>query len=360
MWPETEVTKRLAIRYPIIQAGMAGGITTPELVAAVSNGGGLGTLGAGYMSPEEMRKAIREIRSRTQKPFGVNLFIPQPMEEREEVIEDMIWHLHGYRKKLKLSKGPVKLAPIQDAFMEQIEVVLSESVPVFSFTFGVLPGDLLGKMKRAGMAVIGTATTSTEAVFLEESGIDMVVAQGSEAGGHRGTFLGSYENALIGTMALVPQISRKVNIPVIAAGGIMDERGIAASFLLGASGVQMGTAFLTCEESGAHRAYKEALLHRKKEEGTAITHAFSGKAARGVRNTFLKEMENYPGKIPTYPIQNALTQDIRSAAARQERVEYMSLWAGQAYPLCRTQSATGLIKGWVQGMNHLFSGQKKP
>ncbi|WJH37353.1 nitronate monooxygenase [Paenibacillus sp. CC-CFT747] len=175
---------------------------------------------------------------------------------------------------------------------------------------------------------MGTATTVAEGAHLESEGIDLVVGQGSEAGGHRGTFLGGHEQALVGTMALIPQLADTLHVPVIAAGGIMDGRGIAASLLLGASGVQLGTAFLASPESGAHPRYKEAVL-QSMEESTVVTRAFSGKAARGIRNRFVVEMEQAEAALPPYPVQNALTRELRREAARQERIEFMSLWAGQ-------------------------------
>lgn len=354
MWPETEVTTKLGIRYPIIQAGMAGGVTTPEMVAAVSNAGGLGTLGAGYMSPEAMKKAIREIRALTPKPFAVNLFIPQPVVENPKVIDEMNHHLDYYRKQLHLTNLSPETPLFFDGFPRQIEVVLSEEVPVFSFTFGILPEDMVKQMKEREITLIGTATTVEEAMELEKSGVDLIVAQGWEAGGHRGTFLSSIEESNLGTMALVPQLVDQVQLPVIAAGGIMDARGIAASLHLGAQGVQLGTAFLTCKESGAHRSYKEALLYRKKGEATEITSVFSGRPARGVKNVFMAEMKDYPGSIPAYPIQHYLTSDIRTAAARQEQIEYMSLWAGEGFSLCQERTARELMKGWIQETTLLF------
>lgn len=356
MWPETEVTTKLNIRYPIIQAGMAGGLTTPEMVAAVSNAGGLGTLGAGYMSPEAMKKAIREIRALTTKPFAVNLFIPQPVVENPKIIDEMNHHLDFYRQQLHLTNLSPETPLFLDSFPRQIEVILSEEVPVLSFTFGALTEEMMNKMKDAEITLIGTATTVEEGILLEKSGVDLIVAQGWEAGGHRGTFLSPIEEATLGTMALVPQLVDHVQLPVIAAGGIMDARGIGASLHLGAQGVQLGTAFLTCKESGAHRSYKEALLYRKKGEATEITSVFSGRAARGVKNKFMAEMEDYPGQLPAYPIQHYLTEDIRRAAARQEKIEYMSLWAGQGFSLCQERTARELIKGFIQETTQLING----
>jgi nitronate monooxygenase len=350
MWPNTKVSEILNINYPLIQAGMAGGVTTPELVAAVSNAGGLGTLGAGYMTPEQMRDAIRQIRAKTDRPFGVNLFVPEQVSESSDKIARMNQHLDHYRKQLGLKSQP-DITKYAESFDDQLAVVLEERVPVFSFTFGALSTHIVHQLKDQGIVVIGTATTVREAVALEQSGVDLIVAQGYEAGGHRGTFLGLWQESLIGLMALIPQMVDHVRVPVIAAGGIMDARAIVASLVLGASGVQMGTAFLTCTESGAHPKYKEALL-TSADESTVITQAFSGKPARGIKNTFIVDMDAYSGDIPAYPIQNALTRDIRQAAAKQNRTEWMSLWAGQASAMCRTQSATELLKEIVEDIDH--------
>jgi nitronate monooxygenase len=224
-------------------------------------------------------------------------------------------------------------------------VVLEERVPVFSFTFGALEGPHVSALKEAGSIVIGTATTVREGLALEESGVDAVVGQGSEAGGHRGTFIGDFEDALVGTMALVPQLADSASIPVVAAGGIMNGRGLAAALVLGAEGAQMGTAFLPCPESGIHPKYKEAVLRAESEE-TALTRAFSGKPARGIRNRFLTEMEGT--EVPSYPVQNAYTRDIRAAAAKEDRIEFMSLWAGQASRLGRAVPAAELVEGVAQ------------
>ncbi len=179
-----------------------------------------------------------------------------------------------------------------------------------------------------GVAVIGTATTVREAVQWEASGVDLIVAQGSEAGGHRGTFVGAHEQGMIGSMALIPQMVDTVKTPVIAAGGIMDGRGVVASLALGAVGVQMGSAFLPCVESGAHGKYKEAVVNST-DESTVITRALSGKPARGIRNPFITDMERYAEPIPPYPVENALTRDIRVKAAKQGLMDLMSMWVVQ-------------------------------
>ncbi|EQB37631.1 MULTISPECIES: NAD(P)H-dependent flavin oxidoreductase [Virgibacillus] len=345
MWYRSEITKKLGVQYPIIQAGMAGGVTTPELVAAVSNSGALGTLGAGYMTPETMQQAIKQIKQLTDQPFAVNLFIPEiPNVDTEAINQANEW-LRPYREALQLTKPEVK-QPSSSNYEKQLEILLQEGVPICSFTFGVPDKETIQKLKQHHLLLIGTATTVQEAMINEVNGMDMVVMQGSEAGGHRGTFLGEFEDAMIGTMALVPQAVDQVSIPVIAAGGIMDGRGILAALTLGAQAVQMGTAFLTCLESGAKKQHKEAILHTT-EEQPVITSAFSGKPARGIKNQFITKMAAYEEDLPSYPIQNALTKEIRREAANQNRPEWMHLWSGQGPRLSRQQAAGEMISKWI-------------
>lgn len=347
MWPGGEVTRRLGIRWPIIQAGMAGGTTTPELVAAVSQAGGLGTLGAGYMSGEQIRTAIRAIRTLTDRPFAVNLFIPEEgaADDQTSPGENVRRVMNEARRRLGIPENPDP-GKAADPFEEQMAAVLEERVPVFSFTFGRLDAGYLAACKERGICVIGTATTVREGLALQESGCDMVVAQGSEAGGHRGSFLPDSPQNQIGLMALLPQMADRLTIPVIAAGGIMDGRGIAAAFMLGAEAVQLGTAFLLTEESGAHPLHKQAVL-ASTDESTMLTRAFSGKAARGVANSFMEKLAPYNDEIPAYPWQNAHTRDIRQAAAKQGRTEYLSMWAGQAGSLGRPLRAEQLLEKLV-------------
>lgn len=335
------IYKRLNIKYPIIQAGMAGGPTTPELVAAVSNAGALGTLGAGYMSPEDIRNVLSQIMKLTNEPFAVNLFLPQVYEENEQQILNMQKHLNKYRKQLGIAE--VSSVPdIQDLFKQQLNVVIEAGVKIVSFTFNKPSASLIEKLHDSGITVIATATTVNEAKELESIGTDMIVAQGSEAGGHRGTFLDVEDEALIGTMALVPQIVDVVECPVIAAGGIMDGRGMTAAFSLGASAVQLGTAFLTVQESGANEIHKSAIL-TSKDTDTKITQAFSGKSARGFKNEMMLNLEGITD-VPPYPIQHVLTSDIRKEATRQGNKELVSMWAGQASALSKKRTAKELIE----------------
>lgn len=342
VWPQTRIARVFAIDIPIIQAPMAGGATTPELVAAVSNAGGLGSLGAGYMKADDMRSAIQRIRSLTSKPFAVNLFIPENSEVTSAQLAAMQTILQRVCQKFVKDWRPVN-PPYCESFEEQIAVVIEEKVPVFSFTFGILNNHWCEKLKCNGTLLVGTATTLAEAKQLVDAGVDAIVAQGCEAGGHRGTFLGKSQDALIGNLALIPQLVDHITLPIIAAGGIMDARGIVAAKVLGASAVQMGTAFLTCPEAGIATHYKKMLL-TSEADNTVLTRAFSGKFARGIKNKFTEQMMQYADQILDYPVQNALTKQLRAQANKQGLVDYCSLWAGQAAYLSQGLPAADLVK----------------
>ncbi|WP_416144798.1 NAD(P)H-dependent flavin oxidoreductase [Planococcus koreensis] len=342
-----KIEKVLAIKFPIIQAPMAGGVTTTQLVAEVSNAGALGMIGAGYLTPSKAREQIREIKKQTQKPFGINLFIPEKFNVVEEKIEFAIDALSPVRHQLKLPPQQHIEFPseqeLHETFEQHLQVVIEEQVPVCSFTFGIPSKEKTAELKKHKIFLIGTATTAEEAIENEKAGMDAVVVQGSEAGGHRGSFLDGNQEKLIGLMSLVPQVVNQVNIPVIAAGGIMDARGVQASMSLGAAGVQMGTAFLTCKESGANAIHKAAILSASADD-TIMTRSFSGKWARGIENQFTRQMKKHELLLPDFPLQNTLTQEIRKASASQLTSDYMSLWSGQSPELAKDQTARELIE----------------
>ena len=340
-----ELARRLGIDHPLMLAPLAGGPSTPALAAAVSNAGGLGSLGAAYLSPEQIRGAIAETRRLTDRPFAVNLFAGGATEGAGDV-GPMLELVSRWHRALGI-EPPEPPAPAADAFDAQLAVVLEMEVPVFSFTFGIPGAEALAELRRRGVFVMGTATSVREGAALEAAGVDAVVAQGSEAGGHRGTFLGSFEEAMVGTMALVPQLVDAVRIPVIASGGIMDGRGIAAARALGAAGVSLGTAYLATDEAGTSRPYRERLLSAG-EDATAVTRAFSGRPARGIRNAFMAEVEAERVPIPSFPLQNALTRRLRAASAERGDAEALSLWAGQGLRLLRTGSAADLTRALIR------------
>jgi nitronate monooxygenase len=331
----------MGFQLPIIQAPMAGGVTTPELVAAVSNAGGLGSLGAGYMSPTQIREAIREVRKLTEKPFAVNLFVPEVHESTEQEIRDACHIVNRSCPELNCAIDVPK-KPYAPIFEEQLSIVLEENIKFFSFTFGMPQPHWLERLSANETITIGTATNLTEAQTLVASGIHIIVAQGKEAGGHRGSFLGSASEGLLELKQLISELTAHVNIPVIAAGGIMQGHAIADMLHSGAAAVQLGTAFLTCYESGAHAKYKDILLSQT-HDTTVLTSSFSGKLARGIENKFTKRMSAKQESVLPYPIQNALTRPMRTKAAELGNIDFMSLWAGQSAHLCRAMSAEALM-----------------
>ena len=251
---QTALTQRLGLDYPIIQAPLAGGGDTPALIAAVCEAGALGFIGVAYLTPPQIFEVARAVRARTARPFGINLFAPLPAPAVVQAPGAALARVAPFYAELGLPPPALPTAG-GDAFDDQLSVALDSGASVFSFTFGILPARAIEAIKGRRMFLIGTATTVEEAVTLEQAGVDAVVTQGSEAGGHRGTFAGPFETGMVGTLALVPQVVDAVTVPIIASGGIMDGRGIAAALALGAGAVQMGTAFLTCDEAGVPDAY---------------------------------------------------------------------------------------------------------
>lgn len=341
MFPNS-LTERLGLSLPVIQAPMAGGPTTPELVSAVGNAGGLGSLGASFMSGKAIADACEKIKARTNKAYNVNLFVPENHNAQPEQMRQASASLDGYRAELGLQPPPEK-APYLQPFEEQLAATLAARPQVYSFCFGIPDDDVLDRVRETGAYIIGTATTVSEAVLLEEAGVDAIVAQGFEAGGHRSTFAVPHDHAFIGLMALLPQIVDEVELPVIASGGIMDGRGIAAALAMGASAAQLGTAFLAVDESGWGEVQRQALL-ASRDDSTAITDAFTGKPARGLRNRFMVEaFDKHLPKVP-YPAQHGLTSDLRRAAAEQGRADLMAIWAGQGVGAIRRASTADLMQ----------------
>ncbi len=342
MWPETRLTRLLGLRYPIVQAPMAGGHVTTDLVVAVSDAGGLGVIAGAMLPPEALREEIRAVRSRTDRPFGVNLFAPlTPGEATAEQAARVNAVVEPFRAGAGLATpAGVPAGPPPDLAGAQLAVVVEERVPVFSFTFGIPP---LDAVKEAGAVCMGTATTVAEAVELEQRGVDVVVAQGSEAGGHRGTFAGPFEAGLVGGLALVPQIVDRVGIPVVFAGGIMDGRGIAAVLALGADGAQLGTAFLGTPEVSTPPAYVRA-LRESTDAATVVTAAYSGRPARALRTPLVEAIESSGVDPLPYPLQGALLADLRAAGSEQENADLMFLLAGQGAPQLRALGAAELVE----------------
>jgi nitronate monooxygenase len=342
---ESGLLSRLGIEHPIVLAPLAGGPSTPELAAAVSNAGGLGSLGAAYLTPEQITEALRRTRALTDKPFNVNLFAGAYEPRTNVDPSPMLAVLAEVHQELELPPPTLPALP-PDPFPEQLEAVLQAGPAVFSFTFGIPSSDAMARLKSRGIAIIGTATTVEEARMLADAGVDAIAAQGAEAGGHRGTFAGPFESALVPTLELVSGIVSSVSIPVLASGGLMDGRDIAAAMKRGAVAAQLGTAFLTCPEAGTSEPYRRALLAADKDT-TVITRAFSGRPARGLTNTFITRLEGQEHLVPPYPLQNALTRPMRTASAKRGEAGYLSLWAGQGVARTRALPAGELVRRLV-------------
>lgn len=337
----TKLLDLLGIEHPIIQGPMAGGPSTPELVAAVSNAGGLGSLGAAYLPPDQITESIRRIRSLTSKPFNVNLFAGGWNTNDDFDAGPMIELLGEVHRRLGLPP-PVVPKPAPDPFPAQLEAVLDAGPPIFSFTFGIPDRDAMSRLKARSIRVLGTATTVEEARQLEQADVDAIVAQGLEAGAHRGTFLDSFEASMVPMLELVRATAAAVKLPVIGAGGIMDSGDVQAALKAGASAAALGTAFLACPESGASEVYKRAILNAK-HDTTIVTRAFSGRPARGLKNMFIASLDGREKMILPYPLQNALTRPMRTAAGQQGVADYLSLWAGQGVARAHAMPAGDLV-----------------
>ncbi|MGZ0085836.1 NAD(P)H-dependent flavin oxidoreductase [Caldibacillus thermoamylovorans] len=325
---------------PIIQAPMAGGVSTPELAAAVSNAGGLGFLAGGYKTAEAMRTEIHKLRALTDRPFGVNVFVPGDKVVDGEALGRYRAVLAAEAERLGATVGEPKWEG--DDWEAKLDVLLQEQVPVASFTFGCPDKAVIAALQKAGVFVIVTVTSVEEAHIASEAGADALCVQGAEAGGHRASFRNDpKQDEAIALFPLLADVRASVRLPLVAAGGIMDGRGIAAALKAGASAVQLGTAFLRCPESGAHPLHKQALADPRFTE-TAMTRAFTGRPARGLANRFMAE---YRDLAPAaYPHVHHMTKPLRAAAAKAGDPERMSLWAGEGYRLARELPAAELVE----------------
>lgn len=308
-------------RSPIIQAPMAG-VTTPKFVAACAEEGILGSIGAGYLDGEQTKSFIQEVKKLTKKPFAVNLFVQEEPRIDINVLQKARMALQPFYDELGLS--PVQSVMSKEVFEEQVQAVLDENVAICSFTFGIPSADVIRRLKDNNVYVIGTATTLEEAKRVEQAGLQAVVLQGGEAGGHRGSFTEPMQ--LIGLHDLLQQIVGQISIPIIAAGGIITKEDVSKALAMGAQAIQIGTALLVADECEISPLYKNALLESKAQQ-TTITRAFSGKPARGLANGFTERMKD--AVVAPYPLQNDLTTTIRKESAKQGKAEYLSMWMGE-------------------------------
>ncbi len=352
-WTDTEITRRLHIPYPIIQGPFGRGGSSPLLAATVSNAGGLGSYGANDLGPAEILRVGNEIRQLTEKPFAMNLWVstfdPGGETLAQETYDRVVKLLAPYYGELGVIP-PARPSGAAQNFSDQFAALLEVKPAVFSFVFGIPAPEILAACRREEIVTAGGASTVDEAMALEEAGVDLVVASGFEAGGHRPSFLKPGEESLIGTFALVPQIADTVHVPVIAAGGIADGRGIAAALTLGADAVQIGTAFLACDESGIGPLHRQ-LLFQREAKTTGLSRAYTGRLARGIANRFASEMKAHEQNFAKYPAHSWIIAPLRAAALAQGRADLVGLWAGQAAPLVRHHKAKELFEALVQETN---------
>lgn len=353
-WNRNRLTVKLGIDYPIIQ-GSLGGLSSQRLTAAVSNFGGLGSFGAHGLAPEAIKDVIAEIRSLTSKPFAMNLWVSMEDEGARASNES------GFNRSLAplaihlaaLGAPRPAYKPYSPArFEDQARVLLDAKVPAFSFIYGIPPKEILEECRAKSIVTIGAATTPDEAAALQEAGVDAIAASGFEAGGHRGSFLRAAEDSLTGTLSLVPQIVDIVDVPVIAAGGIGDARGVIATLALGAEAVQMGTVFLAYEESGASRLHREAVLRRKAGH-TALTKGFTGRLARGIHNPLMEELNREGTEILPYPLQRGLVTNLSIAAEAAGRSDLLPLWAGQSATLAPCTDLSAFLNSLVREVSEI-------
>ena len=348
-WNRNRLTAKLGIDYPIIQ-GPLGGLSSQRLTAAVSNFGGLGSFGARGLAPEEIKDVIAQIRSLTTKPFAMNLWVSMEDEGARTSDESAFNRSHAPLAPHLAALGaprPVYKPYSPMRFEDQARVLLDAEVPIFSFICGIPPTDILEECRAKGIVTISAATTPDEAAALHEARVDAIVASGFEAGGHRGSFLRSAEDSLTGTLSLVPQVVDIVDAPVIAAGGIGDARGVIAALALGAEAVQMGTAFLACEESGASLLHREALIGRNAGH-TALTKGFTGRLARGIHNRLMEELNRKGTEILPYPLQRGLVRNLSIPAEASGRSDLLPLWAGQSANLSTCIDVSDFLNSLVE------------
>jgi nitronate monooxygenase len=355
MWNSTKITELLNIQYPILQGPMGGGFSTPALLASVSNAGGLGSFGAYTLSPEEIRQAGKEIQEVTNKPYNINLWvndvdqtlIDYPLEKIEKIKQ----LYKPYFDELGIPL-PDLSADIPSKFEKQVEVLFEIKPAVFSFIFGIPSKEILKESKKLGIKTVGAATTLEEAFALEEAQVDAIVAAGFEAGGHRPSFLRPAQDSFTGLFSLLQQLKAKIKTPIIAAGGIVDAKGIKAAVTLGADAVQLGTAFMVTDESGAHPLHKEVLFSGALNP-TTVSKSLTGRMGRMISNK-ISEGVPFETEVLPFPLQTKLIAPLRVAAIAQNRTDLISFWSGQNNGSLKYHSAAELMKSLISETSALL------
>ena len=333
----------LGIERPVIQAPLAGAQGS-ALAVAVSGAGGLGSLPCAMLGLEQLQQELEALRARTARPYNVNFFCHEP--PAPDLAKETAWRarLAGYYEELGIDAALIVPAPARTPFTAAAAELLEQfKPPVVSFHFGLPAADLLQRLRGWGARLLGCATTVAEARWLEARGVDAIVAQGCEAGGHRGMFLAADLSTQLGTLALVPQVVRAVKVPVIAAGGIADAQGVAAAMALGAAGVQVGTAYLLCPEAATSEVHRSA-LRSDAARHTDLTNLFSGRAARGIVNRLMRELGPMSSAVPPFPLAAAALAPLRAAAESRGSGDFSPLWAGQNTSGCTRLPAAELTR----------------
>jgi nitronate monooxygenase len=356
MWNKTKFTKLLGIEYPIVQGPFGGGLSSVELTTTVANAGCLGSFGGQPFSTNEIIQTCEEIRKHTNKPFNINLWI-NDRDSRLVTFGD-----EDYKKLTELFKPyfnelglsiPERPTNLGAKFEEQIEAIFEAKPAVFSFVYGIPNASILEKCKSLDIKTVGAATTVDEAIALENAGVDAIVATGMEAGGHRVSFLRTAEESLTGTFALIPQVADSVKIPIIAAGGIADARGIKAALALGADAVQMGIAFLVTKQSNASQDHKDKLF-TPDAKYTTLTKVFTGRLSRGIKNRLTEDLKEYEKLLAPYPLQSKFMGFLEAyPAIANSNPDFKSYWAGQSASLLKHRDAKILIETLVTEMNKI-------
>lgn len=349
----------LDLANPIFLAPMSGGVGTAELCAAVSNERGLGSLPTGYLTPAEVEITIAQVKKLTTRPYVVNLFVHEKQDDTHSKLEHKKLEAYLNQNRSRLGLSPIKGSDLnwhETALDKWVTMLIKENVPIVSMTFGCLPKEQIQRLHQHNILVFGTATSCEEALYLKKMGCNAVIAQGYEAGGHQGSFIYRRTN-LLSTLALVPQLVDSLkDTPVIASGGISDGRGILAALALGATAVQMGTAFIPAEESGAHPMYRAAILNSQ-AKGTRLTNRVTGKLARAIDNDWIEALEEY-SPMP-YPTQHYYTKDIRQAAVAKNNEMMATFWAGQAAPLCKSGTVKTIMNNMLKDYERSLSDMQK-
>ncbi len=357
----SSVNRLLGIDYPIVQGPFGGGLSTTELVATVSNAGGLGSYGAHMLEADELGVLCDEIRKLTQRPFAINLWVsdhdPEQLQLGEETFQRHLDALAPAYRELGV-KMPGWTGRFESRFKRQVEALIRAKPKVFSFVFGIPSAEILQECKKQGIVTVGAATTLEEALAIEAAHVDAVVVTGFEAGGHRPSFLKPAEDSLHGTFALIPVVKDRVRIPIIAAGGIADLRGVNAALALGADAVQLGTAFLACAESGASSSHK-AMLHSRGPMDTVLSRAFTGRLARFRENRAIREFESSALPALPFPAQSDLMAPLKRRAAELGNIDYQSLYASQTSALVRHRSAAALMDALKPAFSSSVSTTRK-